>query len=260
MTGLFDAHAHLTDDAFDAILDSLLDKMKQDGMMALVTAYDALSCKESIELAASCDGLFAACGLHPNEAASYSDEFEYSLRQMLQFPKSVAVGEAGLDYHWDTCPRDMQWHVFERQIALAAELRKPIVVHIRDAAGDAFSLIRASAQPGQTFVLHAFSQSEEMAEQYMLLPIECYFSLAGPLTYKNAERLRATASRLPHNRVLIETDCPYLPPVPYRGKTNTPLLLPFVCEALAKALHLGVDETAELTKNNALRAFGLLNI
>jgi len=252
---LFDSHCHLTDEAFDEDRESLLSQMKDEGIFALCTATDMESCKASLALADTYPNVYAACGLHPEDIAAYDGAFLDSLRAFLSHPRCIALGEIGLDYHWDTSQTGLQKQAFAEQIALANEANKTVVVHSRDAAGDTYEILKSSLAPGQKAVLHAFSQSREMLENYLRLPGEIYFSLGGTVTFKNASRLRETAVHIPLERLLIETDSPYLTPHPYRGKRNSPLYLKETALALAGLYAVSFEELAAVTARNAQAVF-----
>ncbi|MCL1802606.1 MAG: TatD family hydrolase [Eubacteriaceae bacterium] len=257
MACMFDSHAHLTDSAYAEDRGAIINEMISQGIYALCTAYDEASCIESLKLAGSYSNIWAACGLHPSEAKLYSAGFESLLKECLSDPVCIALGEIGLDYYWDKTQKAQQRSAFEKQLAIAGEYGKASVVHCREAAQDTYDLLMANAAPGQIVVLHAFSQSPEMLKRYISAPFSAYFSVAGPVTFKNASSLRQAVAAIPLHRLLVETDCPYLTPVPFRGKRNSPLYLGHTLSQVASVMGISLEQAAEETSKNAETAFGI---
>jgi TatD DNase family protein len=252
--GLVDTHCHLGDQAFDGDREAVLERARAAGVAHVVVIGESVAGSErAAELARTMPGLSATAGVHPHEAKSWSGESEARLRGLLAAPEVVAAGETGLDYHYDHSPRPAQRRAFEAQLALAAELGKPIVVHAREADQDAAALVRAWGGKAPAVVLHSFSSGAELWEAGMA--IGAYFSFSGMITFKNwtlTDRLTAC----PPDRLLVETDAPFLAPAPHRGRRNEPA---FVREVAARAAALRgepPEALAERAAANARRCFG----
>jgi TatD DNase family protein len=245
-----DTHAHL--DACEEPADELVARAREAGVGTIVSVGSGLeSCRETLAIAARHDGVFAALGIHPHQAADEGDDRLAELRELLDDDTAVAVGETGLDYYRDYAPRDRQLALFERQLELAAELGKPVVIHTRAASDDT----AAALEPfGGTVVLHCFSAPE-------LLPVAVdrgyYVSFAGNLTYPNAGELRDAARAVPADRLLVETDSPYLSPQPKRGRPNEPANVVHTAAALAGARGADPAALAAQLDANAAAAFAL---
>lgn len=252
---LFDTHAHLDDEAFDSDREELLERLRASNVKKMVNVGASLeSSKNSIELANRYEFVYAAVGIHPHEAGMIESSQLDILREWSKHKKVVAIGEIGLDYHYDFAPRDIQQKWFREQILLAEELGLPYIVHSREATQDTFEIISAHTKDS-SFVLHSYSQSAEMVRQYKKL--DAYFSFSGPLTFKNAAVPLQAIKEVPLDRLLIETDSPYLTPVPLRGKRNDPTNVHFVAQKAADVLGLSYDELCEITYHNALRFFNI---
>ena len=248
---LVDAHCHLGDAAFDPDRDAVLARAWEAGVGHVVVIGTSVADSErSAALAGSRPGLSATAGLHPHDAKDWSPEAGERLRALLALPGVVAVGETGLDYHYDHSPRPAQRRAFEAQLALAAELGKPVVVHAREADDDVAALIRDARA---TIVLHSFSSGPAVFDAG--LAISAYFSFSGMITFRNwvlTDRLTAC----PPDRLLVETDAPYLAPVPHRGRRNEPAFVRDVALALARARGATFDDIVQQTTDNARRVFG----
>lgn len=253
---LFDTHCHLDDERFDADRNELIQALPEQGLDYCVTVgSDLESSKRSIALAQQYRHVYAAVGVHPHEAAKAPQDYLAQVKELLMKDKVVALGEIGLDYYYDFSPRDLQKQMLSEQMDLAFEMRKPVILHVRDAHGDMIDLLRERKEKLPQGVLHCFSGSAESAAEYVRLGF--YISFAGPITFKNAGKLTLAAQAVPEDRILIETDSPYLAPVPKRGKRNDPSLVRHVCNKLAELR--GVDEAVmrELTCQNAMRFFAI---
>lgn len=253
---LFDTHAHYTDPAFDADRDFLLETAlpKADVAAVVVPGVDVESSRAAVALAERYDFVYAAVGLHPEDCAGAGAAELSAIRELCRHPKVVAIGEIGLDYYWpENPPRDFQQDIFRRQLALAEELELPAIVHDRDAHGDALALVLDA--PRVRGVFHCFSGSPEMATE--LLKRGWYLGFDGPITYKNARRAPEVAAVTPLERILIETDAPYLSPVPHRGKRNDSTYLPCMVEKLAEWKGVSQEDLTRITWENGLRLFGL---
>ena len=246
---LFDTHAHYDDEAFDADRDAVLAAF--DGLV-IDPGCTLDSSRAAIALAARHPHVYAAVGIHPENCGDFIPEHIDVLRQLAQQPKVVAIGEIGLDYYWeDNPPRAFQQTVFRKQLALAAELDLPVIVHDREAHGDCLAIIKEF--PTITGVFHCFSGSPEMAEE--LLKRGWYLGFDGPITYKNAKRAPEVAAVTPLERMVVETDAPYMAPVPMRGKRNDSRYLPYVIEKLAEWKGVTAEEMTRVTWENGRRLF-----
>lgn len=253
---MIDSHAHLNDDAFAGDLEEVIERAREAGVHHIINVgYDLESSRYGIELAEEYEGLWAVVGLHPHSAKNWTTASKDELVEMAKHPKVLAIGETGLDFHYDNSPREDQRAVFRQQLALAREVDLPVVIHSRDAAQETLEIIKE--YPDVSCLLHCYSGSFEMSEEYAKL--DCYFSFGGPITFKNAKRLREVVVRMPLERVLIETDCPYLTPHPYRGKRNEPGHLLLIAERLAEIHGRSLNEIVSITEENTRRFFRLTN-
>lgn len=251
---LFDTHAHLLDERFDEDRERVIRELPQNGVAQVVeSSADLADSIRAAALAREHSIVHAAVGLHPHSASEWDEHTEAALRALLKEPKVVAVGEIGLDYHYDFSPRDIQREVFEHQIILALEENFPIVVHSREATADTMALLKK--YPEVRGELHCFSGSAETAKE--LLKMGFYIAFGGALTFKNARKTLEAAAAVPLDRLLIETDCPYMTPVPFRGKRNEPAYVRLVAEKLAEVKGVAVEEIARVTMENAKRFFGI---
>ena len=253
MNNIFDSHAHYDSEAFDADRKELLGTLKNQGVVGVVNCgSDMASSLKSLELADEFDFIYAACGIHPHEAETCKQGYLPVLKKLCLEDKCVAVGEIGLDYHYDFSPREIQKQVFEQQIVLAKELDLPVIVHDREAHEDTFELLKRYKPKG---VVHCFSGSAEMAKEIVKLGM--YIGLGGAVTFKNARKPREVAAVVPSDRLLIETDCPYMTPVPHRGKRCDSTYIPFTAEVIAEVRGTTAQEILDLTRVNANSLFGL---
>ena len=252
---LFDTHAHYDSRQFDADRDSVLAALPSAGVELVVDpGCDIPSSRAAVELARRFPHVRAAVGVHPSDCDGVTDADFDELRRLCQEPGVVAVGEIGLDYYWkDNPPKDFQQTVFRRQIELAIELDFPIIVHDREAHGDCLTIIRD--YPEARGVFHCFSGSAEMAEE--LLKRGWYLGFDGPITYKNARRAAEVVAVTPMDRIVIETDSPYLSPVPHRGKRNDSRNLTFIVEKLSEWKGVGYAEMERATWENGKRLYGI---
>lgn len=253
---LFDSHAHLDDNRFDADRDEAIQRAEQNGVTGIINiGADMASSARSVELAARHSGIYAAVGIHPHDAKDATDgDYEKIAQWAAREPKVVAIGEIGLDYYYDWSPRDVQQTVFIRQIDVARQVGKPIIIHDRDAHGDLLAIVKKEAQ-GMTGVFHCFSGSLEMAQEVIKLGF--YVSIAGPVTFEKSAKLKEIASAVPLDRLLVETDSPYLTPNPYRGRRNEPAHVRFVAEEIACLRNLPLEVVAKATTANVRRLFGI---
>lgn len=253
MNNIFDSHAHYDSEAFDADRKELLGTLHSQGVVGVVNCgSDMASSLKSLELADEFDFIYAACGIHPHEAETCNQGYLPVLKKLCLEDKCVAVGEIGLDYHYDFSPREIQKQVFEQQIVLAKEFDLPVIVHDREAHEDTFELLKRYKPKG---VVHCFSGSAEMAKEIVKLGM--YIGLGGAVTFKNARKPREVAAVVPSDRLLIETDCPYMTPVPHRGKRCDSTYIPFTAEVIAEVRGTTAQEILDLTRVNANSLFGL---
>ncbi len=253
MAMIFDTHAHYDEGRFDSDRHALLSAMPQNGVCGIINcATELTSSRRMIELAESYDHCYAAVGFHPEnlEGASFDDLEAVSV--LLSHPKVVAVGEIGLDYYWDSSPRPVQQEWFVRQMQLAKEHRLPVIVHDRDAHEDTLRLL---VQERPTGVLHAFSGSAEMAKE--VLKLGMYIGLGGVVTFKNARKTVEVAQMVPLDRLLLETDAPYMAPEPFRGRRNDSTLIAYVAEKIAEIRGCSKEDILNATEQNARQLFGM---
>lgn len=249
---LFDTHAHYDSRQFDADRDAVLSALPGQGVELVVNpGCDLESSRKAVALAEQYPFIYAAVGVHPEDCGGWQDSHVDELRRLAGASKVAAIGEIGLDYYWKDNPRELQQKVFRAQMALAEELGLPVIVHDREAHGDSLAIVKE--YPEVTGVFHCFSGSPEMAEE--LLKRGWYLGFDGPITYKNAKRAPEVAAVTPLDRIVIETDAPYLSPVPNRGKRNDSRNLPYIVEKLAEWKGVTPEEMSEITFENGLRLF-----
>ena len=257
MVRLFDTHAHLLDEHFDPDREELLRSLPERGVVGFVEAC----CRETDlpgmeKLLKNCPYAWGSAGIHPEYAETFTDSSIDTLREALKGERMVAVGEIGLDYHYeDGAPRDVQKRVFTEQVRLAKERGLPVIIHDRDAHGDMLDILRAERQ-GLSGIMHCFSGSWEMAKDCMDYGL--YIAFGGAVTFKNARKQREIASKIPLDRLLMETDCPYMTPEPFRGRRNDPSLVRLVAEKLSALRGMDPEEAAEITFANGEALFGTI--
>lgn len=253
---IFDTHTHLNVENFEGKEKEEIDLARELGVTKMnIVGFDKPTIERALELVETYDNLYATIGWHPTEAGTYTDEVEAWLFEKLKHPKVVALGEIGLDYHWMTAPKEVQADVFCRQMKLAKKLDLPFVVHTRDALEDTYDLIKAEGVGPRGGIMHSYSGSLEMAERFIKLGMTISFS--GVVTFKKALDVQEAATHLPLDKILVETDAPYLAPVPKRGRENKPAYTRYVVEKIAELRGLSVEEIAQATYDNAVRVFGL---
>ena len=253
---IFDTHAHYDDERFDEDRDALLRSMKEAGIGNIVNiGANMASSQRSLDLAAEYDFMYAAVGVHPSDCAELDDEKIEKLKEMSSFPKCVAIGEIGLDYYWPEPEHDLQKKWFKRQIALAREVELPIIVHSRDAAADTVDILKSENAGEIGGVVHCFSYSKEVAEECVKMGF--YIGIGGVLTFKNGRKMKEVAEAIPMERIILETDCPYLAPEPFRGKRNSSLYLPYVVSAMAQIKGISEEEVISITEANAREMYRL---
>lgn len=251
-----DSHAHLNDAAFENDLERVIDTAFESGVKAiLVPGFDLASSIKAVELAAKYQMLWAAVGVHPHDAKTWDRTQANEIAQLLVEPKVVAVGEIGLDYHYNYSTKEEQLKAFIEQLHLAKEYYKPIIVHNREAHQDIWETLNREKIGAAGGVMHCFSGSREMALRFLNLGL--YISFAGPLTFTNAVKLRDAAAAVPPEKLLVETDSPYLAPHPLRGRRNEPANVKLVGAKLAELKNMACEEVMELTSANAQKLFGI---
>lgn len=250
---IFDSHAHYTDKAFNEDREIMLGSLKESGVCGIINCgADIESSVSSIELANKYDYIYAACGIHPEEADRVPESYIDILRDLAKNEKCVAIGEIGLDYYWRQDTKDLQKDLFEKQILLAKELELPIIVHDRKAHGDTMEILKKHRPKG---VLHCFSGSPETAAE--VLKLGMYIGLGGALTFKNARRAVEVAQMLPLDRLLLETDCPYMAPVPMRGKRNNSSYISFVAQKVAEIKGIDPQTVLDVAMENTRKLFNI---
>jgi TatD DNase family protein len=260
-TVLVDSHAHLDDPDFEADRAAVIERARAAGLRYLLavgggTGPDNL--EAPVALAERHDWIYATVGVHPHDARHFAEHHAELIRKLAQRPRVVGIGEIGLDYRYDNSPREIQKRVLVRQLELAQEAKLPIVIHCREAWSDLAEIIQARwKSSGLGGILHCFSGARQDALKFLDWGFQVSF--AGNVTYKKAENLREAAREIPLDRLLIETDCPYLAPVPYRGKRNEPAFVIEVARTLAALRHLSAEEIGEIAVRNFERFFGLDN-
>ena len=256
MTPIFDTHAHYDDMAFDEDRDDLLAGLPENGIARVVNVGASLaSCERTIELMNRYDYIYGAIGIHPSETAELNDKAFEWLREQCQLKKCVAVGEIGLDYYWEEPDRELQKEWFRRQLNLARDLAKPVVIHSRDAAKDTVDLMAEEHAEEIGGVIHCYSYTKETAESFLKMGF--YFGVGGVLTFKNAKKLKEAVAYIPLERIVLETDCPYLAPEPNRGKRNSSLNIPYVITALAEIKGVGEEAVRQAAWENAHKLYRL---
>lgn len=253
MKSIFDSHAHYNDEQFDIDRDTLLASLPKAGIVGVINCgTDVSSSLISLEMAEKYPYIYAACGYHPEAA----DEADYDkikeIEKMLSHEKCVALGEIGLDYHYDFVPRNVQLEVFECQLAMAVRHDIPVIIHDREAHGDTMALLKKYKPKG---VLHCYSGSVEMAKE--VLKLGMYIGFGGALTFKNAVKPVEVAEMIPLDRLLLETDCPYMAPVPMRGKRNDSSYIPYVAEKFGEIRNCSPEYILEVTARNAGKLFDI---
>jgi len=251
---LIDSHTHLDFPQFDTDRGAVIARAREAGLAAILNVgADLPSSRAAVALAEQYDFIYAAVGVHPHDARTVTPAVLDELRALARHPKVVAVGEIGLDYYRDLSPRPVQRQVFADQLALATELALPVVIHSREAYDDVLAALRGWKGAG---VIHSYSAGLERLEEVLALGF--FASISGPVTFRRAHRLRAVAAAVPLERLLVETDCPYLTPVPYRGRRNEPAYVRYVAEAVARARGISDEALARATADNARRLFDIV--
>ena len=254
MREIFDTHAHYDDEAFDEDRAELLRELPGQGIARVVNVGASLaSCKKTIELMEQYDYIYGALGVHPSDTAELTEESVDWLREQCKRDKCLAVGEIGLDYYWDEPDREIQKKWFVRQLALAGELKLPVIIHSREAAKDTIDIMKAEKAGEIGGVVHCYSYTKETAK--IFLDMGFYFGIGGVLTFKNAKKLKEAVEYIPMDRIVLETDCPYLAPEPNRGRRNSSLNLPYVVNTMAEIKGITEEEVRIAAWENAIKLY-----
>lgn len=244
---IFETHAHYDDEKFDEDRAELLSSMQENGIGRIINVSANLESLENTrKLMEAYPFIYGAFGLHPDEVGDLNEDVMARMRELCRMEKAVAVGEIGLDYYWDKENHEKQEYWFRRQIALAREEKLPMIIHSREAAADTLRVMKEEKSEEIGGVIHCFSYSVEMAEEYLKMGF--YLGIGGVVTFKNAKKIKEVVQMAPMERILLETDSPYLAPVPYRGKRNSSLYLPYVVQEIAELKGISEEEVIETTE------------
>lgn len=253
---IFESHAHYDDDKFNEDRDAVIRDALDHGIGRIINVAASIeSVKTSLELAEKYEEVYAAVGVHPSEIDGLKEESLLWIKEMAGHKKAVAIGEIGLDYYWekDKTVQEEQRMWFQRQLDLAKELSLPVIIHSRDAAEDTLRILKDERNQGIDGVIHCYSYSKEMAEEFLKLGF--YIGVGGVVTFKNAKKLVETVEAVPMERILLETDCPYMAPEPHRGKRNDSRYIPYVVETIARIKQLTTQEVEDQAWANAMKLF-----
>ena len=253
---IFETHAHYDDAKFDTDREMLLAELPQRGISPVINAGSSIATtKTTLSLAQEYPFLYAAVGVHPSDVDDLNEDTYAWLRQQTTLQKTVAVGEIGLDYYWDKEPQvqENQRYWFKRQLELAKEKDLPVIIHSRDAAEDTMQILKETPMREMPGVIHCYSYSVEMAREFLKMGYD--IGVGGVLTFKNAKKLRAVVEEIPLERILLETDCPYMAPEPHRGERNCSLFIPYVVEKIAEIQNISTEEVLQTTNANAKKLF-----
>ena len=253
---LFDTHVHLNAEQFSEDVDEVINRAKAEGVdYMVVVGFDRATIIKAMELVEDYNFIYASIGWHPVDAIDMRDEDLLWIEELAKHPKVVAIGEMGLDYYWDKSPKEIQQEVFRKQIQLAKKVKLPIVIHNREATADIITILKEENAAEVGGIMHCFSGSVEVAKE--CVDMNFYISLGGPVTFKNAKKPKEVAQEIPLDKLLIETDCPYLAPHPHRGKRNEPSYVKLVAEQIAELKDISYEEVSSVTTENAKKIFGI---
>ena len=251
---IFESHAHYDDDAFNEDRDCLLQSMKENGIDTIINVTAEYgSIDATYELSKKYDFIYGTVGVHPSETAELDDEKFSYMYEVAKREKIVAIGEIGLDYYWPEPDHEIQKKWFIKQLQMAKELDMPVIIHSRDAAADTLEILKSDAAKGLRGVIHCYSYSKEMAVAFEKLGY--YFGIGGVVTFQNAKKLIEVVEYLPIEKILLETDSPYLSPMPNRGKRNSSLNIPYIAEKIARIKNIPYDTVVEVTERNARKLY-----
>ena len=253
---LIDTHVHLNADHYDEDLDEVIERAREAGVSHFVViGFDNKTIDRTMELIDKYEDVYGVIGWHPVDAVDCRDEDLARIEKLSSHPKVVGIGETGLDYHWDKSPEHIQKEIFKAQIALAKRVNLPLIIHNREATGDVVEILEEEGAGEVGGIMHAFSGSPEIADR--VLKIGFMISLGGPVTFKNAKQPKEVAKYVPLDKLLIETDAPFLTPHPHRGKRNEPAYVKLVAEEIAKLRDISYEEVAKATSDNALKIYNI---
>ena len=256
---IFESHAHYDDEAFDEDRETLLDSMQVHGVERVINVCaEVQNWDRTLNLTEKYPFIYGAVGVHPDDVGSLTEDGIQKMKELCHLEKVVAVGEIGLDYYWHKEPehQKLQQHWFRQQLVIAREEKLPFIIHSRDAAQDTFEILKQENAGEIGGVVHCYSYSVELAREYVRMGL--YIGIGGVVTFKNARKLKEVAADIPLDRILLETDSPYMAPTPYRGKRNCSLYLPYVAEEIARLRGITTEEVIEATEANARRVFAKL--
>lgn len=253
MSKIIDTHTHIYDKQFEEDFDDVIDRIENQLEGIVSIGFDLESSQKSVELAKKYNFIHAVVGVHPVDISKYNDEVEKEIEKLaLNEEKVVAIGEIGLDYHWMADPKEVQAEGFRKQMALAERVKKPVVIHTREALQDTLDILAEFPNVGG--ILHCYPGSYEAAKPFL----DRYFlGIGGTLTFKNNRKTKELVEVLPLEKIVIETDCPYLTPVPFRGKRNEPIYTSYVAEEIARIKNISVEEVIKITTENAKKIYGI---
>lgn len=253
MMNLFDTHAHILDEQFNDDREQVIQNIYDHMTFVVNVGCNLEDCPRTVALAEQYDKFYAAVGLHPEDVKTYTSEGWNMICNLATHPKVVGIGETGLDYYWDITTKEAQKKLFQQHIDLACQIKKPLVIHDREAHGDTLHILKHSNAKKVGGILHAFSGSVEMAQEIIALGF--YIGLGGAVTFKNARKTVEVAASIPLDCLVIETDCPYMTPVPFRGKRNEPMLVQYVAAKIAEIRGISIEEVIEITYQNSKRIY-----
>ncbi len=253
MAKIIDTHTHIYDEQFVEDFDEVVERIEEQLESAVVIGCDLETSLTSVALANKYPFIYAVIGFHPDEIEGYSEEAEKKLEELAKNPKVLAIGEIGLDYHWMTRPKEEQWDIFRKQLELARRVNKPVVIHTREAMEDTVNILNEF--PDITGILHCYPGSVETARRMI---DRFYLGIGGVLTFKNAKKLVDVVKEIPIERLVIETDCPYMAPTPYRGQRNEPIYTEEVVKKMAELKNMSYEDVVRITNENTRKAFKML--
>lgn len=255
---IFESHAHYDDEAFDEDRDELLASMQESGIGTIVNvAASVRGLDITVTLMEKYPFIYGAVGIHPDEAGDLNEDLLNRIQELCKHEKTIAVGEIGLDYYWDKEKHELQKYWFERQMEVARSEKLPFIIHSRDAAADTLEMTKKLKGGEIQGVIHCFSYGKEIAREYLEMGL--YLGIGGVITFQNAKKLKEVVAYAPLEQLLLETDCPYLAPVPYRGKRNSSLYIPHIAEAIAQIKKISYEEVVNVTRENAQKLFKKVN-
>lgn len=256
---IFESHAHYDDDKYDEDREELLGNMQDSGIQYILNCSSSLAtCETTVKLVDEYEYIYGSIGVHPSETAELTQEKIAWMKELCKNKKIVAIGEIGLDYYWNEPKRNIQKYWFKEQIKMARELNLPIIVHSRDAAKDTKDILDECHAEELGGVIHCYSYSKEMAQEYIKKGY--YIGIGGVVTFSNAKSLKEVVKEIPLEHIVLETDCPYLAPVPYRGSRNSSLNIPYIIKEIAELKQISADEVEQITFENTKKLYRLEHI